>query len=129
MALDFRLGPEEQEIQRTAKEVIARFLPRQKEIRHAIFVEKRFPEDLWRAFADAGFLGAVIPEEYGGNGMGLLAMTFAIEAMGAAGFGNALLILTAMDSAAIARVGSEEMKTRLLPAIARGDTKLCFAVT
>lgn len=129
MALDFELGPEHQEIRRTAKELIGRFLPRATEIRHQIFNEKRFPEDLWRAFADAGFLGACIPEEYGGNGMGVLALTLAIEQMGASGFGNALMILTAMDSAAIARVGSEQLRKRVLPAVASGDLKMCFAVT
>ncbi len=129
MAVDFELGPEQLEVRRTAREVIARFAPDAKRLRRMIFGEQRFPEEVWRAFAEAGFLGAVIPEEYGGNGMGLLAMTIAMEEMSAAGFASALLILTSMDSAAIAKIGSEELKRRVLPQIARGDLKLCFAVT
>ena len=44
-------------------------------------------------------MGCLVPEEYGGNAMGLLPMALAIDEMGARGFGNALMVVTAMDAA------------------------------
>jgi len=129
MALDFDLSDEQQQMQETARRMLKQFEKRADEIRHAIFVEKRLPEEVWQAFADAGFLGALIPERYGGTEIGLLALQFAMEEMGLRGFASALLVLTVMDTACIVRNGSEEMKKRLLPEIANGKLKLCFALT
>ena len=56
-------------------------------------------------------------------------MTVGIEALATAGFGNALLVLTAMDAACILRNGSESMKQRYLPKMASGEMKFCFALT
>ena len=47
--------------------------------------------------------------------LGLLPLTLAYERIGGRGFGGALVVLTAMDTACIVRCGSEEMKKRLLP--------------
>jgi len=129
MALDFSLSEEQQMVRDTARDVLGRFSDRRDELIHQIMVEKVFPEELWQAFAEAGFLGSIIPEEYGGTGMGLLPYALAMEEMGAMGFGNALMVVTVMDAACILRNGSEEMKQRFLPGIADGSLKLAFAVT
>ncbi|HUB06516.1 MAG TPA: acyl-CoA dehydrogenase family protein, partial [Myxococcales bacterium] len=105
------------------------FAPRREQIKKMILKEQKFPQELWDAFAEAGFLGALVPEAYGGSNAGLLSMAIACEAMGSHGFGSALLILTAMDTACIVRNGSEELKKRILPGVAEGKLKLCFAVT
>ena len=129
MPLDFQLSDEQQQVLAVAKKVLQRFAPRREEIKKMILKDQKFPEELWQAFAEAGFLGALIPEEFGGNASGLLTLTFAMEEMGAHGFGSALLVLTAMDTACIVRCASESMKKELLPQIASGKLKLCFAVT
>ncbi|MDP6945096.1 MAG: acyl-CoA dehydrogenase family protein, partial [Myxococcota bacterium] len=129
MALGFDLSDEHRLIQKSMKQCLEPFADRQEELRDAIFVEKRFPEELWRAICDTGLLGSVIPEEYGGTGMGLLSMSVALESLAEHGVGNALLILTAMDASCIVRNGSEEMKQKYLPKMATGETKFCFAIT
>jgi len=129
MALGFDLSDEHRLIQKSMKRCLEPFADRQEELRNAIFVEKRFPEELWRAICDTGLLGGVIPEEYGGTGMGLLSMAVALEALAENGVGNALLILTAMDASCIVRNGSEEMKQKYLPKMATGELKFCFAIT
>ena len=129
MALDFSLSEEQKLVRDTAKDILASFASRKDELIHQVMVEKKFPQEMWDAFADAGFLGSIIPEEYGGTGMGLLPYTLAMEELGAAGFGNALMVVTIMDAACILRNGTEEVKRRWLPGIADGSEKWCFAVT
>ncbi len=91
--------------------------------------EGKFSEELWQAFADMGLTGCLVPEEYGGNNMGLLALALGFEELTANGFSPGLLLVTGMDSACILKNGSEEQKKRFLPKIADGSWKLCFAVT
>lgn len=129
MPLDFELSDEQKEYQQVAHQLLQRFSPRREELKRLILKEHKFPQELWDGFAEAGFLGALVPEEYGGSNSGLLSLTFAMEEMGAHGYGSALLVLTAMDTACIVRNGSDELKRRVLPRVAEGKLKLCFAVT
>ena len=129
MALDFSLSPEQELIKTSARAMMHKFAGRADEFKQMILKEKRFPAEIWRAFADAGLLGAVIPEEYGGTDAGLLSVALAAEEIGKHGFGSALFIVTVMDTACIVRNGSEELKKRVLPRIASGDLTLCFALT
>ena len=43
---------------------------------------KGFPDDLWKQFAELGLSGILIPEEYGGSGMGMLEAAIAYEEFG-----------------------------------------------
>ena len=129
MALDFELSSEQQHYRALADQMLQRFAPRREELKRMILKERKFPQELWDAFAEAGFLGALIPEEYGGSNSGLLALTIACEQMGSHGYGSALLVLTAMDTACLVRNATEAMKRKVLPLVAQGKAKLCFAVT
>lgn len=129
MPLDFEFSEEQQQVLMVAKQVLHRFAPERERLKRMIFKEQKFPEELWQAFAEAGFFGALVPEEYGGSNAGLLSLALAMEEMGSHGFGSALLLLTAMDTACIVRNGSEKMKRDVLPQIVAGELKLCFAVT
>ena len=129
MALDFSLSEEQKLIQQSARELVKKFAGRRNEFREMILKQRKFPQEIWDAVAEAGFLGALVPETYGGSGMGLLALTFAIEEMAANGFGNALIILTAMDALCLLRNGPEALRRKFLPGMADGTHKFCFAVT
>jgi alkylation response protein AidB-like acyl-CoA dehydrogenase len=129
MPLDFSLSEEQILIKESARKVMSRFEGRRKELREKVMHKKEFPQEIWDAIAEAGFLGALVPPEYGGTGMGLLAVVFATEELASFGFGNALLVLTTMDALCITRSGSEELKRRFLPKIADGSYKFCFAIT
>jgi alkylation response protein AidB-like acyl-CoA dehydrogenase len=130
MALDFELSDEQKLIQATTREILRRFTPKREAFREEIRREKRYPQALWDALAEAGLMGSLVPEEYGGSGLGLLAMVLALEELGRDGLGgNTLLVLTGMDALCIVRNGSEELKRRFLPGIASGKLKLSFAIT
>src|SRR5262249_50862817 len=130
MALDFELSPEQQLIQKATRDLIARFEPRRPEFRRMMLEERRYPQELWDALAEMGFMGSLIPEEYGGSGLGLTALVIGLEELSSAGVGaSTLMVLTGMDALCILRNGSEALKRRFLPGIATGRLKFCFAIT
>ena len=128
MALDFMLSEEQKLVRNSVRSMLQPFLARRQEFRD-MAREGKFSEELWQAFADMGLTGCLVPEEYGGNNMGLLALALGFEELTANGFSPGLLLVTGMDSACILKNGSEEQKKRFLPKIADGSWKLCFAVT
>ncbi|WP_254538223.1 acyl-CoA dehydrogenase family protein [Halomarina litorea] len=93
--------------------------------------EKRFPEEYWRELADNGWLGVAIPEEYGGEGMGMLEMSMVIEELArGGGQGGIIYILTPVfGGIGITRHGTEEQKEHYLPAIANGNVRFCMGLT
>lgn len=89
-----------------------------------------FTEELWQELGEGGFLGMMIPPEYGGGGLGLQQMSVLLEEMSCRGIPLLLLVVgNVMDAGLIARYGNQEMKDRYLPPLARGDTRFCFALT
>ncbi len=89
-----------------------------------------FTHELWQELAAGGYLGMMIPPEYGGGGLGMRQMSALLEEMSRQGIPLLLLVVSnVMDALLIARYGSEETKGRYLPALARGEVKLCFALT
>jgi len=94
--------------------------------------EVRFPEEVWADLAAGGWLGLVVPEEYGGAGAGLLEMAVAIEELAFASAGAAafLYVLTpGFGAQTISRHGTARQKQELLPGLAAGELQFCFALT
>ncbi|WP_255149610.1 acyl-CoA dehydrogenase family protein [Halorarius halobius] len=93
--------------------------------------EEEFPTEYWQALADDGWLGVAIPEEYGGEGMGMLEMTIIIEELSrGGGQGGIVFVLTPVfGGIGITRHGSEQQKQEYLPKIADGDMRFCMALT
>lgn len=95
--------------------------------------EGEYPYEFVETLADDGWLGVLLPEEYGGKGYGTeeaVAMMYEIAASGA-GFSGAQTVHAAIyNSAPLVNYGSEEMKTDLLPRVASGDAWIqCFSLT
>ncbi len=128
MALDFELSEEHQLVEKTVRDAMKPWVERRAELRE-MTKRAELPEELWKDFAELGLLGCLIPEEYGGNGMGLLAQALGFESVTATGLSPNVLLVNCMDAACIAKVGSEELKRRYLPGIADGSHRFCFAIT
>ena len=130
MSLYFELSHEHTLIQKVVRDIVARFEPRRPEFLRLIREERRYPQELWDTLAEAGLMGSLLPEEYGGSGLGLLALSLGLEELGKSGIGSStLMLLTGMDALCILRNGSDALKRRFLPGIATGKLKLCFAIT
>lgn len=89
------------------------------------------PDELIRGFAAQGFFGSSIPEEYGGSGMGYLAMAAMTEELSAASLGAAGSLHTRPEILAHALLtgGTEAQKREWLPRLASGETLVAIGVT
>jgi len=96
----------------------------------ALDVNREYPEAFVRELTESGYLGALIPEQYGGAGLGILEGALILETVHANG-GNAAACHAQMYiMGTVLRHGSEEQKKRYLPKIASGELRLqAFGVT
>ena len=92
--------------------------------------ERAYPEDFVTALTKAGFLAALIPEQYGGSGLTMTAAAAIMEEIQACGCNGAACHAQMYTMGTLLRHGSTEQKKRYLPAIARGELRLqAFGVT
>ncbi|WP_191058268.1 acyl-CoA dehydrogenase family protein [Geminicoccus harenae] len=92
--------------------------------------ENAYPSEFVRALTEAGYLAALIPEEYGGSGLPLSAAAAILEEVQRAGCNGAACHAQMYVMGAVLRHGSPEQKRRYLPDIASGRLRLqAFAVT
>ncbi|MGI6244884.1 MAG: acyl-CoA dehydrogenase family protein [Pseudochelatococcus sp.] len=90
-----------------------------------------YPREAMRELGELGFLGMLLPEEYGGSAAGQVAYALAIEEI-AAGCGAISTIMSVHSSVGympIYRYGTEEQKQRFLPSLASGEAIGGFALT
>ena len=92
--------------------------------------EQAYPTEFVKALTDAGFLGALIPEEYGGVGLGMVAASVILEEIHNQGCNAAACHAQMYTMGTVLRHGSEEQKKEYLPKIADGTLRLqAFGVT
>jgi acyl-CoA dehydrogenase len=92
-----------------------------------------YPHEFAAALADGGWFGALLPEKYGGAGMGTQEVVVMMEEIAASGggFSAAQAVHGAIyNSVPLVEYGSEEMKEELLPKVASGETSIqAFGLT
>jgi alkylation response protein AidB-like acyl-CoA dehydrogenase len=92
--------------------------------------ERAYPQEFVAALTKAGYLAALIPEEYGGSGLSLGAAVVIMEEIHASGCNGAACHAQMYTMGTLLRHGSAEQKARYLPDIARGRLRLqAFGVT
>jgi len=92
--------------------------------------ERGYPEAFIKALEEAGWLGALIPEEYGGSGVSLTEASIILEEINHAGGNSGYVHAQMYTMGTVLRHGSEEQKRRYLPGIASGKLRLqSFGVT
>jgi acyl-CoA dehydrogenase len=92
--------------------------------------ERKYPEAFVRALTEAGYLAALIPEDYGGSGLGIAAAAAILEEIHKSGGNGAACHAQMYTMGTVLRHGSEIQKTRYLPQIATGTLRLqAFGVT
>ncbi|NNK78956.1 MAG: acyl-CoA dehydrogenase family protein, partial [Litoreibacter sp.] len=92
--------------------------------------EDKYPSDFVRTLTESGFLGALIPEEYGGSGLPLSAAGVVLETIHERGCNAAACHAQMYTMGTVLKYGSAEQKQKYLPGIASGDLRLqAFGVT
>lgn len=126
--MDFSLGQEIQMIKETA-EKIKKKLEGKKNILFEKIKKREFTHEIWDEIVSAGLLGAIVPSQYGGSGLGLLGAAITTEELAKNAIGNALFVLTICAQSCLIRNGSEELKKKFLPKMAEGKIKCALGVT
>jgi acyl-CoA dehydrogenase len=127
--MDFDLTELQASVQREARAIAAQFdLDYWREHDRS----EAYPWEFVRAFAAAGWLGALIPEAYGGGGLGLTEAGLVLQAIGASGAGTSgasAVHFYVFPLTPVIRHGSASLKATYLPAAARGELLVAFGVT
>ncbi|KRR20626.1 acyl-CoA dehydrogenase [Bradyrhizobium lablabi] len=87
-----------------------------------------FSRDLWKAFAEMGFSGLLVPENLGGSGLGHVEAGVVMEEIGRTLMPSPFLSTAVLAASALSRGGSEAQKSAYLPDIADGSLLAALAV-
>ena len=87
-----------------------------------------FSRDLWKAFAEMGFTGLLVPEDFGGSGLGCVEAGIVMEEIGRTLMPSPLLSTAVLAASALSRGGSAAQKSRHLPKISDGSLLAALAI-
>lgn len=127
VAAAFELSEEQRQIAALAAEIA------QREIAPHITRwdrEHTFPRELYAKLNEAGLMGLLVPEKYGGSGADCIAYARAIEELARVDAGTAVTVsVHSMICMAILKIGSEEQRSTYLPMLAQENAIAAFALT
>lgn len=110
-----------QEIREAVRDLCAQFPA---EYFRRVDEERRYPEEFVDALTRAGWLAALIPQEYGGSGLGLAEASVIMEEINRAGGNSGACHGQMYNMGTLLRHGSEAQKREYLPRIASGELRL-----
>ncbi|MGY4304396.1 alkylation response protein AidB-like acyl-CoA dehydrogenase [Bradyrhizobium sp. USDA 4369] len=87
-----------------------------------------FSRELWATFAEMGFAGLLVPEEYGGSGLGAVEAGIVMEEIGRTLMPSPFLATSVLSASALTRAGSAAQKSEYLPKIAAGQLIAALAL-
>ncbi len=125
---DLTLTEEQEQVQRIARDFATeRVLPRAAEIDE----QGKIPRELVMEMGNLGFMGAYVPELYGGSGLDVLSYVLVLEEVNRACASTGVLLCSHVSLAVdpILHFGSDAQKQRYLPALANGSKIGCFALS
>jgi butyryl-CoA dehydrogenase len=126
--MDFDLTDEQQLIRETARTFAGRELAERARENDR---NNHFDTELVAKIADQGYLGAIVPQEYGGAGLDYLTYAVVVEEIGRhdSAMRTVISVQTSLVCSSILRWGSEEQKQRYLPKLCSGEWLGCFGLT
>src|SRR3954468_19592187 len=117
--MDFGLTQDQQDIQRTARDLLA---DRAKPERMREHAEARRTDDaLWAELRELGWPGIAVAEEHGGQGLGTVELAILCEELGRS-VAPVPFLPSAIAATLIEHGGSDEQRSRWLPGLASGET-------
>jgi len=126
--MDFALTDEQQLIRETARaftdnEIVERARENDR--------NEHFDLELVRKIADQGYLGAIVPREYGGADLDYVTYGLVVEEIGRgdSAMRTVISVVTSLVCSSILRWGTEEQKQRYLPKLCAGEWLGCFGLT
>jgi alkylation response protein AidB-like acyl-CoA dehydrogenase len=87
-----------------------------------------FSRDLWRAFVEMGFSGLLVPEQFGGSGLGCVEAGVVMEEIGRTLMPSPFLSTAVLAASTLSRGGSDAQKSQYLPKISDGSLLAALAI-
>jgi alkylation response protein AidB-like acyl-CoA dehydrogenase len=98
------------------------------EVRRLMEGDTAYDAALWRKMAGQGYMGVVIPEEYGGLGLGMVELAVLLEEMGMAMVPGPYFSTVVLAGTLLARAGNDDQKRKYLAPIADGGARATVAL-
>ncbi len=126
--MDFELTDAQQLLQKTARDIADREIA---PLAHEVDEQARFPRETVAKLGELGFMGVMVPTEYGGAGADAVAYVVALEEISraCASTGVIMSVNNSLYCDPVMRYGSEEQKHRFLAPVASGRSQGCFALS
>jgi alkylation response protein AidB-like acyl-CoA dehydrogenase len=128
MSLDLNLTESEEMLRKAALDFMRRDAPKEV-VQKLQETDTGITDALWKMVVDMGWLGIIIPEEYGGTGNPLTSAAVLFEALGTGPLPGPYFNSGILGSLIILEAGNEEQKKSTLPAVAEGKQILTLALT
>jgi alkylation response protein AidB-like acyl-CoA dehydrogenase len=122
--VNFGFDDEQQEIKRTAREFLTSRFPVEK-VRE-LAESRTYDEGVWKEISELGWPGIAIPEEHGGQGLGMVELAILCEELGYA-CAPVPFLSNAAAGLSILHAGTDEHRERWLPGIASGEARGAMA--
>ena len=126
--MDFTYSDEQKLIRETARDFTDKeIVPRARENDR----NNHFDTELVQKIADQGYLGAIVPREYGGAGLDYVTYALVVEEIGRgdSAMRTVISVQTSLVCSSILRWGTEEQKQKYLPKLCSGESLGCFGLT
>ncbi len=126
--IEFKLTPEQELIRQSAAEFARTVI---EPLAAELDEKQEFSWEITRALAKQGYMGIIIPKEYGGAGAGAVTYTLLIEEISkaCAAQGVTMSLTNSLVAYPIMTYASDELKKKYLPALASGEKLGCFGLT
>ena len=118
--MDLGLDEQQEMLRSFAQDFLEKECPEQL-VRDLEEDEKGYSPELWRKMAEQGWMGLIIPEQYGGAGMNLCELVVLLEEFGRALVAGPYIPTVVLGGVPILEAGSQAQKAQFLPRIASGD--------
>jgi alkylation response protein AidB-like acyl-CoA dehydrogenase len=125
--MDFSFTEEQDMLRMSAKDFLAKECPKAR-VREMAKDERGYDPQVWHRMAELGWMGLVLPEEYGGMGASLMDLVILMEEMGRNILPGPFFSTIALCALPLLEYGSSEQKTRFLPQIAKGEAMWAFGL-
>jgi alkylation response protein AidB-like acyl-CoA dehydrogenase len=125
--MDFALSAEQELLKKEVRRFLETECPKSM-VKKLEASEVGYSPEMWKKMADLGWLGLILPEEYGGVGGSLLNLAVLLEEVGRATAPSPIFSTMVMGVLPILEVGTDQQKKHLLTGVANGEILLTMAI-
>jgi alkylation response protein AidB-like acyl-CoA dehydrogenase len=125
--VQFEFDESQQIIRQLTRDVLTKESPATA-VRETLIDPAGYSPAVWQQLADLGLMGVMIPEEYGGQGLGLVEQALVLEEMGRAAYPGPYFATAILGATTLLAGGTDQQKARYLPDIASGKLKATLAI-